>query len=168
MASIILEKTGERIPVDESFFDLSKHEQQRQVDEFLSNREIEKKREYTQQQKELIEDISPFYLYSPLYIHFLVLVFFCILIIKKKIRSGWARIATFLSIIWTLLCVPLFLNYTPSSLSGHSYLHTLNLIKGNIGAAALYCLVPIILLFGIFWFIKWIREGFKADENQLN
>jgi hypothetical protein len=44
MASIILEKTGERIPVDESFFDLSKHEQQRQVDEFLSNREIEKKK----------------------------------------------------------------------------------------------------------------------------
>ena len=42
MASIILEKTGERIPVDESFFDLSEVEQQRQVDEFLFNREIEK------------------------------------------------------------------------------------------------------------------------------
>ena len=57
MASIILKETGERIQVDESFFDLSENEQQRQVDEYLFNRELERDAVPAAQEKKGIEKI---------------------------------------------------------------------------------------------------------------
>lgn len=112
------------------------------------------------------DDINPFYLYSPFYIPFLVLVVFSIYIIKKKIRSGWARIATFLSILWTLFCILGFFFQSPSS--SNSYNTAMRTINDNLVTGGFILLIPIALLFFAFWSVKWIREGFKEAKNQLN
>lgn len=105
-----------------------------------------------------VDDINPFHLYSPFYIPFLVLVVLSILIIKKKIKSGWARIGACLSIIWTLFCILVFFFQSPSSLV--SYNSAINIVF-----SAFICLIPFVLFFILYMTVKWIQEGFEEDKN---
>lgn len=170
--------TGEErtVKVDDTFKTLSEADQQKTVDEIYSELNWksletlvwEKEREHTQKQQEQIDDISPFYLYSPLYIPFFVLLIFVILIIKKKIKTGWSRIGACLSIMWALFWGLYILLQTPVSAYSYSYNSAIGKIIDNLLLSVLSCLMPFVLFFIIYKSVKWILEGFKANKNQLN
>jgi hypothetical protein len=107
------------------------------------------------------DDISPFLLYSPLYIPFSVLLIFSILIIKKKIKSGWARIGTCVSIMWTLFWGLYILLLTPVSAYSYTYNSAIGKIVENLLLSVFSCLIPFVLFFILYMTIKWILEGFK-------
>ena len=96
-----------------------------------------------------------------------MLVVFSILIIKKKIKSGWARIGACASIMWTLFWGFYFLLQTPGSPYSHigHYNSPINEINKNLVGSAFTCIIPFALFFIIYRTVKWIQEGFKEDKN---
>lgn len=115
-----------------------------------------------------VDDINLFYVFSPFYIPLLVLLIFVILIIKKKIKTGWSRIVACLNIMWTLFCSFSFL-FLWNPVSAYLYTDTYNSRIGKIFVNLVFnffiCLIPFVLFFIIYMTVKWIREGFKEDKN---
>lgn len=105
-----------------------------------------------------VEDINLLYLKIPVLIPCLVIFFFTIFIFKKKIKSGWSRILTVLSIFWALLC---FFHFQMNHKKYRYYFEFEQQFPEDVKNVIMVTMLPILSMFFIAWAIKWILEGFK-------
>ena len=118
--------------------------------------------EQTQQEPlKTIGDINPLYLYLPNYIPVIFLAIFIFLIFKKKIKKGWTRLITFLSVIWLLIV----LGYSQMIIDyNYSYYKAMRELPEDIKNCLFWSIVPIAFMFFVGWSLKWIVAGFKENK----
>ena len=117
--------------------------------------------EQTQQEPlKTIGDINPLYLYLPNYIPVIFLAIFIFLIFKKKIKKGWTRLITFLSIIWLLIV----LFFSVFIFEYYSYSQAIKNLPQDIKNCLFLSIAPIAFMFFVGWSLKWIVAGFKENK----